>query len=100
MFFVHTADTYITDVDMYITDIYNRRRKDEFDEVIHALRDYHENIKLTIKLSPSKFLDTQLINVEGKYITNVHRKESKITIHWSSKISMRYKRNTITTDLL
>ena len=34
----------------------------------HALNNYPKNIKLTIKLSPSKFLDTQLMNVEGKYI--------------------------------
>ena len=46
-----------------------------------------------------KFLDTQLINAEGKYITKVHRKESEIPIHCSSKIPKRYKRNTITTDL-
>ena len=65
----------------------------------HALNNYHENIKLTIEISPSKFLETQIIYVEGKYITKFHRKESKIPIHWSSKIPERYKRNTITTDL-
>ena len=80
----------------YVGDIYNRHRKDEFDEVFHALNNYHENIKLTIEISPSKFLDTQLINIEGKYITKVHRKESKISIHWSSKI---YKRNTIISSI-
>ena len=53
----------------------------------------------TIEISPSKFLDTQLINAEGKYITKVHRKEWKTPIHWSSKIPKQYKRNTITTDL-
>ena len=83
----------------YADDIYNRRRKDEFDEVFQALNNYHENIKLTIEISPSKFFDTQLINVEGKYITKVHSKESKIPIHWPSKIPQRYQKNTITTDL-
>ena len=84
----------------YVDDIYNRRKKDEFDQVFHALNNYYENIKLTIEINPSKFLDTQLINIEGKYIiTKVYRKESKIPIHWSSKIPKRYKRNTITTDL-
>ena len=52
----------------YVDDIYNRRRKDEFDEIFHALNNYHENINLTIEIRPSKFLDTQLINIEGKYI--------------------------------
>ena len=67
---------------------------DEFDKVFHALNSYHENIKLTIEISPSKFLDTLLINLEGKYITKVHRKESKLPIHWSSKIPKQSKRNT------
>ena len=52
----------------YVNNIYNRRKKDEFDKVFHALNNYHENIKLTIEISPSKFLDTQLINEDGKYI--------------------------------
>ena len=80
-------------------DIYDRRRKHKFDEVFQALNNYHENIKLKIELSPSKFLETHLVNVEGKYITKAHRKESKVPIHWSSKISKQYKRNTIKTDL-
>ena len=46
----------------YVDDIYNRHRKDEFDGVFHALNNYHENIKLTTEIRPSKFLDTQLIN--------------------------------------
>ena len=78
----------------YVDDIYHRCSKDEFDDIFQALNNYHENINLTIELSPSKFLDIELINVEGKYITKVHRKESKIPIHWSSKISKQYKRFT------
>ena len=54
---------------------------------IRSLNNYHESIELTTELSLSKFLDIELINEEGKYITKVHRKESKIPIHWSSKIS-------------
>ena len=41
-----------------VGDIYNRRKKDEFDKALNALSNYHENIKLTIEISPSKFLDT------------------------------------------
>lgn len=68
----------------YVGNIYCRRRKDEFEEVIHALKNYHESIKLIIKLSPSKLLDTQLINVKnilqkfterkGKYLYTGHQK--------------------------
>ena len=65
----------------YAEDIYNRRKKNESDKVYYALNNYHENIKLTIEISPLKFLDTQLINEDGKYITKYYRKERKITIH-------------------
>ena len=66
---------------IYVDDIYNRHKKDEFNEVFYALNNNQENIKLTIELSPSKFFDTQLVNVVGKYITKVHKKENKIPIH-------------------
>ena len=66
----------------YVDDIYNRCKKDKFDEVFHALNNYCENIKLTIELSPSKFLDTQITNIEKKYITKIHRKETKKPIQW------------------
>ena len=45
----------------YVDDVYNRRTEHEFDKVFHTLNNYHENIKSTIGISPSKFLDTQLI---------------------------------------
>ena len=83
----------------YVNNIYSRHKRDESDKFFHALNNYHENIKLRTGISPSKFLDTQLISEYGKYITKVCRKESKIPIHWSSKIPKQYKRNTITTDL-
>ena len=65
----------------YVVNIYNKRKKNEFDKVYYALNNYHENIKLTIEISPLKFPDTQLINEDGKYITKDYRKEKKITIH-------------------
>ena len=65
----------------YVVNIYNRRKKNEFDKVYYALNNYHENIKLTIEISPLKFPDTQLINEDGKCITKDYRKEKKITIH-------------------
>ena len=79
--------------------IYNRRKKDEFYKVFHAFNNCHENIELIIEISRSKFLHTQLINVDGTYIAKFHRKERKIAIHWPLKIPKRYKRNTITTEL-
>ena len=42
------------------------------------LNAYHQNIKLTVEVIPSKFLDTELISEK---------------LHWSSKVPVRYKRN-------
>ena len=70
----------------YVDDIYNRHRKDEYDQVFSALNNCHDNIKFTIELTRSKLLYTQLI--KGKYITKIHRKYSKTPIQWSSKISI------------
>ena len=44
----------------FADDIYNRRKKNTEDELYHSLNNYHKNIKLTIEVSPTKFLDTQL----------------------------------------
>ena len=61
----------------YVNDIYNRRRKDDFDEVFHALNNYRENVKLTIEISPSKFLDTQLINAEENILQSFTERKAK-----------------------
>ena len=83
----------------FADDIYNRRKKNTEDELYHSLNNYHKNIKLTIEVSPTKFLDTHLYNQNGTYITQVHRKETKALTHWSSCIPKRYKKNSITIDL-
>ena len=57
------------------------------------------NIKLTIEISPIKFLDTHLHNKDGIYVTKIYRKEVKVSAHWSSQIPKRYKRNSIKVDL-
>ena len=79
--------------------IYNRGKKNIEEKLYHSLNNYHKNIKLTIEVSPTEFLDTHLFNQNGTYITQVHRKESKTPTHWSSCIPKRYKRNSIITDL-
>ena len=83
----------------YVDDIYNRRKKNVEDSLFNSLNSYHKNIKLTIEVNPTKFLDTQLFNQNGVYNTKVFRKETKIPNHWSSKIPKRYKRNSIKVDL-
>ena len=64
------------------------------------LSNYHRNIKLTIEISPTKFLDTQLVNLNGKIETKVYRKPTKLPVPWSSNIPKRYKRNAISGDCI
>ena len=61
--------------------------------------EYHPNIKLTIKLDPSTFLDTKLTNINGSYKLNVYWKNTKLPSSWTSKTPKRYNRNKINGDL-
>ena len=83
----------------FVDDIYNRRKKSQRDELFKKLNNYHPKIKLTIEVSPKKFLDTSLDLNNGIYNFKVHRKTTKQPTHWSSKIPKRYKRNVILGDL-
>jgi len=82
----------------YVDDIYSRRKKGD-NYLFNRMNSYHPNIKLTIELNPSKFLDTKLKCINVTYKFNVHRKETKLPIPWTSKVPKRYKRNTIDGDL-
>ena len=81
----------------FLDDIINRCKRNVPDELFFKLNNYHWNIKLTI--DPTKFLDTQLVNLNGKMETKVYRKPTKLAVPWSSGISKRYKRNAINGDL-
>ena len=83
----------------FVDDIINRHKKNVPDELLFKLNDYHRSIKLTIEISPTKFLDTQLVNLNGKIETKVYRKLDELPVPWSSKIPKRYKRNAINGDL-
>ena len=81
----------------YVDDIYNRRKKFKHDKLLEKLNNYHPKIKLTIEVSPTKFLDTSLHLNNGIYDFKVYRKTTKQPTHWSSKIPN--KRNMILGDL-
>ena len=83
----------------FVDDIINRRKKNVPDELFLKLNNYHRNIKLTIKVSPVKFLDTQFVNLNGEIETKVYRKLNKLPVTWSSNIPKRYMRNAINGDL-
>ena len=83
----------------YVDDIYSKRIKNQPDKLFEKLNNYHPNIKLTIKVNPSKFLDTEIMIKSGITETAVVVKESKIPNHWSSADPKKYKRNAILGDL-
>ena len=74
------------------------RRKLGDNVLFDQLNSYHPNIKLTIEVNPSKFLDTKLTNINGTYKFNVYRKNTKLPSPWTSKTPKRYKQNTINGD--
>ena len=70
----------------FVDNVINRRKKNVPHELFFKLNNYHRNIKLTIEISPAKFLDTQLVNLNGKIETKVYRKLNKLPVPWSSNI--------------
>ena len=63
------------------------------------LNSCHPNIKHSIEVNPSKYLDMKLTNISGTYKFNVYRKNTKLPSPWTSKTPKHYKRNTINGDL-
>ena len=61
----------------FVDDIYSRRNLGD-NVLFDRLNGYHPNIKLTIKVNPSKFLDTKLTNINGTYKFNVYPKNTKL----------------------
>ena len=84
----------------FVDDIISRRFKDRPDLIFQQLNSYHHKIKMTVEISPTKFLDTKLVYSDnGSITTEVYRKPTKLPVPWSSKVPKRYKRNTINTEL-
>ena len=45
----------------FVDGIYRRRKRNETDELFDKTNSYHPNIKLTISITPQKFLDTMIL---------------------------------------
>ena len=82
----------------FVDDIYSRWKLGD-NALFDRLNSYHPNIKLTIEVNPSKFLDTKLTNINSTYKFNVYRKNTKLPSLWTFKTPKRYKPNTINGDL-
>ena len=62
----------------YVDDNYVKRKKNETDELSNVFNLYHQNIKLTLEMDPTKFLDTEIIRSNGKITTQVYNKLKKL----------------------
>lgn len=49
----------------YVDDVYSKRIKIQPDKFFIKLNSYHMNVKLTIEVNPSKFLDAEIIVKNG-----------------------------------
>ena len=79
----------------YADDTYVRRKNNDVEKLFEELNSYNEDIKLTLEVNPTKFLDTELVRENGEVTTQVFSKSTKLLVHWSSKIPFRHKRNAI-----
>ena len=82
----------------YVDGIFNQCKKN-VDILFKRLHNYNKNIKLTIEIDPTLFLHAKLDCVNCIYKIIVHRKTTKLPIHWSPKALKRQKRNAIFGDL-
>ena len=75
----------------YVNDMYVRRMKNDADKLFEELNSYNKNI--TLGVNPTKFLDTEFIIEKGEITTQLFTKSTKLPVHWSSKLPVRYKPN-------
>ena len=76
----------------YIDNIFSKPMKNHSDKLFKKLNNYHPNIKLTIEVNPSKFLDVEIMIKNGIIETFVVVKEYKIPNHCSSPVPKKYKK--------
>ena len=76
----------------FVDDIYSRRKLRD-NVLLDWSNSYHPNIKLTIEVNPSKFLDNKLTNINGTYKFNIYWWNTKLPSPWTSKIPKRWNTN-------
>ena len=65
----------------FVDDIYRRGKRNEADELIDKMNYCHPNIKLTIEISPQKFLDIKILRTFNQIQVFMYQKENKQPIH-------------------
>ena len=79
--------------------IFHQKKKSTKDELFEKPNTQHDNITLTIEENPTELLVTEIVRHNSAIITKVYSRSKKFPVHWSSKIPLRYKRNTIKGEL-
>ena len=82
--------------DRYVDDCFSKKRKDEPDQLLYRLNNYHPNIKFTVEENPDHFLDTAFSYGNDGFDCKVYKKPGKLPTHWSSEVPTKWKRNCIT----
>ena len=59
----------------HVDDTYNRRNKNQPDELFERMNKYHPNINLTLEVNPSKFLDTNIYRDNNEIKCFAYHKE-------------------------
>ena len=83
----------------FVDDIINKRNKNELHDLFQKLNNNHPNMKSTVEVKPGIFLDTKIVYSNDVITTEVKRNDRKLSVHWSPKVSKRYKKNAIISDL-
>ena len=83
----------------FVDGIYRLRKRNETDELFDKMNSYHPNMKLTIEISPQKFLDSKVLRTSNQVQCFMYQKENKQLIHWNSAVPKSYKRNVTIRDV-
>ena len=65
----------------YDDDTYVRRKKNDVDKLFEELNSYNKNIKLTLEVYSTKFLDTESVRKYEQITTQVFSNSTKLPVH-------------------
>ena len=77
--------------DRYVDDCFSKKRKDEPDQLLDRLNNYHPNIKFTVEENPDHFLDTAFSYGKDGFDCKVYKKPGKLPTHWSSEVPTKWR---------
>ena len=79
----------------FVDDVYRRRLRNRDDTLFRKLNSYHPNTKFTVDPNPDQFLDSAIHPENNNITTSVYTKPNKLPIPWTSRIPIKYKRNSL-----